>query len=169
MAAAALLGKGIGREFVSFFYTGTCGCITTDGKAIDISHQNRNKGERQDACLKPAKSLVEADTEKVWCISCKMVRSRLHSVIVIEPSGQLSCADNEGGFSLDVYSLNPRINMLKLAARRLSDIRSARLFLQVFAFFWVSLLAGAAYSATPLFTFPQISDSQAVSAADQVR
>ncbi len=49
------------------------------------------------------------------------------------------------------------------------DLRGARLFWQVLAFLCVSLLPVAAYSAVPLFTFAQISDSQPATAADQGR
>ncbi len=65
--------------------------------------------------------------------------------------------------------MNQLANERRSFERALPDILGARLFLRVLAFLCVSLLPVAAYSAAPLFTFAQVSDSQPVTAADQGR
>ncbi len=63
--------------------------------------------------------------------------------------------------------MNLRTNERRRSECVLQDSRGARLFLQALAFLCVSLLPVAAYSAVPLFTFAQISDSQPRDAIDQ--
>ncbi len=65
--------------------------------------------------------------------------------------------------------MNLRTNERRRSERVPQERRGARLFLQVLAFLCVSLLPVAAYSAVPLFTFAQISDSQPRDAIEQGR